>query len=78
MRRFGVRPILMVNPRSDEEFTALAEQLVRGGAERAGELETRLRERYRLAVVRERVLSDEQVVTWYVYREGRWIRPTSR
>ena len=73
-----MRPILMINPRSDREFAALAERLVGDGLDQASELEIRLREHYPHAVVRERVISDEQVITWYVYREGRWIRPTTR
>ena len=67
-----MRPILMVNPRSDTEFSATAEGLVRDGVDRPEELERRLRGRYPQVVVRERIISDEQVVTWYVYREGRW------
>jgi hypothetical protein len=67
-----MRPILMINPRSDVEFAGLAEQLVRDGIGRPEVLEARLRERYPLAVVRERIISNEQVITWYVYREGRW------
>ena len=73
-----MRPILMINPRSDGAFADLAEQLVTDGLTKATELEASLRKLYPHAVVRERVISDEQVVTWYVYREGRWIRPRSR
>lgn len=65
------RPILVVNPRSDAVFVALAEQLV-GEADGPEALELLLRERYPLVVVRERDLQAE-APTWYVYREGRWI-----
>jgi hypothetical protein len=74
VRRLAMRPILMINPRSDVEFSGLAEQLVRDGVSRPEELEARLRERYPRAVVRERIISDEHVMTWYVYREGRWTK----
>jgi hypothetical protein len=67
-----MRPILMINPRSDVEFTGLAEGLVRDGVSRPEVLEARLREHYPRTVVRERAISDELVMTWYVYREGRW------
>ena len=71
-----MRPILIVNPRSDPVFAALVEQLARDGAEAPRDFEARLRDRYPRVVVRERSISDEEVVTWYVYRDGRWT-PTS-
>ena len=65
------RPLLVVNPRSDAAFVALAEQLG-ADAENTVTLEAQLRERYPRVVVRERDLHGE-APTWYVYREGRWI-----
>jgi hypothetical protein len=67
-----MRPLLIINPRSDGAFVELADRLVRAALSRPEELEARLRERYPHAAVRERTLSGEPVVTWYVYREGRW------
>ena len=72
-----MRPILVINPRTDVGFVELAETLVREGIERPNELEARLRELYPHAVVRERILSGEQVASWYVYREGRWTQSLS-
>ena len=68
-----VRPVLILNPRHDRAFVALAERLVDGGATTSDALQAALRERYPAAVVRPRVLSSEPEVLWYVYREGRWI-----
>ena len=66
-------PLLVVNPRADRAFVELANRLVNEGVDGPEALELSLRSRYPNAVVRERVLSDEQMVTWYVYREGRWV-----
>jgi hypothetical protein len=67
-----MRPVLVVNPRTDAEFVAEAERLTREGADTAAALEAALRERYPRAVVRERGLAAE-ATTWYVYREGTWV-----
>ena len=71
-----MRPILIVNPRSDQVFAALVEQLAEDGGEGPGDLQARLRDRYPRVVVRERGISDEAAVTWYVYRDGRWTSST--
>jgi hypothetical protein len=68
-----MRPILIVIPRSDETFAELADRLLGDGVESAGALERELRATYPNAQVHERSLSSEAAVTWYVYREGRWI-----
>jgi hypothetical protein len=68
-----MRPILVVNPRADREFVDLANRLVEDGIDSPEALESNLRDRYPLAVVRQRVLNAESTRTWYVYREGRWI-----
>lgn len=68
-----MRPVLVVNPRSDEAFAALAHRLVRDGIQAASDVERELRRAYPTAEVHERALSDEGFVTWYVYREGTWI-----
>lgn len=64
-------PMLIVNPRSDDVFVARAQSLA-GSAETPNALEAQLREEYPDVRVHERGLHGE-VVTWYVYREGRWI-----
>ena len=68
-----VRPNLVVNPRVDEEFAEFARALAGNGADTAPKLEAALRRRYPKAGVRERTLSSEPIVTWYVYREGSWV-----
>jgi len=72
-----MRPLLVVNPRADRAFVELANRLIDDGATSTEALERSLRGQYPNAVVRERVLSDEQTITWYVYREGRWVASTS-
>jgi hypothetical protein len=61
-----MRPILVVNPRADREFVHLASRLVEDGIDSPEALESNLRRRYPLAVVRQRVLSAESMRTWYV------------
>lgn len=70
MKREG--PVLIVNPRSDETFVARAHSVVGGGADTPAALEAQLRGEYPDVSVHERGLHGE-AVTWYVYREGRWI-----
>jgi hypothetical protein len=67
------RPILIVNPRSDQAFLDLAQRCVSEGVASPDDLQSRLRHDYPLAVVRERTLSSELRIMWYVYREGRWV-----
>lgn len=71
-----VTPVLVVNPRSDATFDELANELAANGADTPAALELGLRDRYPRTVVRERSLSSEPIITWYVYREGTWV-PTS-
>jgi hypothetical protein len=66
-----MRPVLVVNPRSDESFVNLAEDLV-GEADSPAELQAALRKTYPRTVVRQRVLAGEPTAVWYVYREGSW------
>ena len=66
-----VRPILILNPRSDETFVAFAHERLAAGSKTAEALEAALRVQYPRATVRERGLASEPA-TWYVYREGRW------
>lgn len=67
-----MQPTLVLNPRTDADFDALAERIVRDGVESAEALEAALREQYPRTVVRERGLAHE-ATTWYVYREGTWV-----
>ncbi len=69
----AARPIVMPNPRSDTVFVELVQSLVRSNGTTSNQLEQALRSRYPKAVVRERGLSAE-APTWYVYREGIWVR----
>lgn len=63
----------MVNPRADQGFTELENRLVDGGSGSPEALQRALRPQYPDAIVRRRLLSEELYVTWYVYREGRWV-----
>ena len=64
---------LVVNPRDDTTFVALAEGLVADGARSPRELQDRLRREYPEAVVRARELDGEAFTIWYVYRDGHWV-----
>jgi hypothetical protein len=68
-------PVLIVNPRDDAEFIAYVDSQLAAGADTVAALQDSLRERYPAAIVRKRELSGEWHVIWYVYREGRWVRP---
>ena len=66
-------PALVTNPGSDRELRELADRLVQEGATTPAALASRLRDRYPRIVVRQRDLSHEELVVWYVYREGSWV-----
>ncbi len=65
--------IRFLNPRSDEDFLGTVESIIAAGVESPSELETRLRDRYPVAVVRERDLAGEDGAAWYIYRDGHWV-----
>lgn len=65
--------ILVVNPRDDVSFVALAERLVADGARSPDELQEQLRRKYPEVVVRARELDGEAFTIWYVYRDGHWV-----
>lgn len=67
-----MRPVLIVNPRSDVRFVQLAAQLTDEIATQPGDLEAGLRSEFPNAIVRRRELSSEPTEVWYVYRDGRW------
>lgn len=67
-----MRPVLIINPRSDTAFVEAVHAALPEAATPA-ELQTRLRARFPDAVVRPRELSSEPVTVWYVYREGHWV-----
>jgi hypothetical protein len=71
----GQRPVAIVNPRDDAGFGKLVDELMRNGAQTTGALQSGLRQQYPLAAVHAREISAERVVIWYVYRDGRWVRP---
>jgi len=64
---------LILNPRDDASFVALAEQFVSEGVATAAELQKRLQTAYPDVVVRARELTGEPFTIWYVYRDGHWI-----
>jgi hypothetical protein len=72
-----LRPILLVNPRTDTAFADMARQeLADCPEDDPAVLERRLRERYPKAKVHVRSLSNEPATVWYIYRDGQWTRPT--
>jgi hypothetical protein len=74
-----LRPILVVNPRTDTEFAAMARELLDASPEDDPVvLERRLRERYPAATIHVRSLSNEPTIVWYLYRDGHWTRPDER
>jgi len=69
----AMRPMLMINPTTDDSFERSAKQAV---DETDGDIEAaqrRLRYRYPRAVIRARDISGEPIAVWYVYREGLWV-----
>ena len=71
-----MRPVLVVNPRSDASFVEFVREQVAGHPDDDPvALEGRLRERHPSATVRARVLSNEPTIVWYVYRDGHWTLP---
>jgi hypothetical protein len=64
-------PLLLLNPSSDYGFRQLVHSVM-GMVDDPAALQTMLRLRYPLAVVRARELSGERYKSWYVYRDGRW------
>jgi hypothetical protein len=74
-----LRPILVVNPRTDTEFAATARELLDASPEDDPVvLERRLRERYPTATIHVRSLSNEPTIVWYLYRDGHWTGPDER
>lgn len=67
-----MRPILILNPRSDAQFVALVSELMADPVGEPSALQEGLRARFPDAVVRRRELSSEPTEVWYVYRDGRW------
>lgn len=70
--RWNVRPILILNPRSDAGFVQLVAELMADELAEPAGLQARLRVRFPVAIVRRRELSSESTEVWYVYRDGRW------
>ena len=68
-----MRPVLIVNPRSDARFVELVAELTADSAvDEPADLQASLRAEFPDAVVRRRELSSESTEMWYVYRDGRW------
>ena len=71
-----MRPVLVINPRTDASFVEFVRGLVdEQPADDPLTFQGRLRERYSEAVVHTRVLANEPSTVWYVYRDGRWTPP---
>lgn len=70
--RSDVRPIVILNPRSDARFVELVNQLMADAIGEPAELQSGLRAEFPEAVVRRRELSSEPTEVWYVYRDGHW------
>lgn len=70
---WDVRPILILNPRSDAQFVELVTQLMADDVGEPADLQSGLRAEFPEAVVRRRELSSESTEVWYVYRDGRWM-----
>lgn len=71
-----VGPTLVVSPRSDVAFVALASALL-DDASTPASLEAALRRTHPLSVVRPRQISAERYAVWYVYRDGHWVPPAN-
>ena len=74
-RSVDVTPVLVLNPRSDDEFVGFALSIVTGDVDDPATFQLHLRERYPRAIVRQRELASEPFVIWYCYRDGRWVGP---
>lgn len=70
--RWDVRPIVILNPRSDARFVELVTRLMADAVGEPADLQSGLRAEFPEAVVRRRELSSESTEVWYVYRDGRW------
>ena len=70
--RWQVRPLLIVNPRSDVRFMQQVAELTGDAETDPAALQSRLRAEFPNTVVRRRELSSESTEMWYVYRDGRW------
>ena len=70
--RWQVRPLLVVNPRSDIRFVQRVAELTADSSWDLLGLQAGLRSEFPDAVVRRRELSSEANEMWYVYRDGRW------
>ena len=68
------KPTIIRNPADDREFERAIEEALEADSPNPAALEGRLRERYPHVLVRPRDLDAERTPTWYVYREGRWVR----
>ena len=67
-------PTLILNPREDANFVALANVLLKDGHRTPARLEAGLRAHYPRARVHVRALSGESDLVFYVYRDGHWIK----
>ena len=67
-----MRPVLILNPRTDKEFVTRVGAAVDAGCPTPEALQSRLRASFPRIAVHRRELSSERFPVWYVYRDGRW------
>ena len=67
-----MRPVLILNPRTDKDFVARVRAVVDAGCADPEALASGLRDSFPRIVVHRRELSSETFPVWYVYRDGRW------
>ena len=70
-----LQPTLVLSPPDDDDFRSLALHAVDHGPHTPAALQIALRRTYPHAIVRPRELAGERAEVWYVYRDGRWVRP---
>ena len=70
-------PRLVCLPSADTGFADAVQTIFATNAEvdSAADFEDLLREYFPAVRVRERLISDERISTWYVYRDGRYPAP---
>jgi hypothetical protein len=74
----AMRPVLIINPVDDREFSAAAERLLDDGILDLDAFRARLRTSYPEVEAHPREIVAEPILIWYVYRDGRWVNSAAR